>query len=276
MLQPSVRVSGIILGSHSLDESRDVRGRSRSSYLDSETETINVNGKLPQVVLLPGMDGTGELFADFIAAVSGEFETKVVRYSTDICQSYLELAGLIRAGAPADAPFVLVAESFSSPLAIYYAAMKPSNLKGLVLCAGFASTPVRGWKRLVVSILAPIAFRFMLPNFVCKLLLIGPDAPASLVAAVRSAVSSVRPDVLWVRLRTLLACDFRADLAQVDLPILYVQAEQDRLVDASCLREILRIKPETSVIAIPGPHLLLQKEPVQMAKIVAGFVANLK
>ena len=235
-----------------------------------------MNEKLPQVVLLPGMDGTGELFADFIAAVSGEFETKVVRYSTDTWQSYSELAGLIRVAVPADAPFVLIAESFSTPLAIYYAATKPPNLKGLVLCEGFASSPLRGWKRFVVSILAPIAFRFTLPDFVCKLLLVGSDARASLVAAVRSAVSPVRPDVLSARLHTLLACDFRAELAQVDLPILYIQAEQDRLVDASCLGEILRIKPETSVIAIPGPHLLLQRKPVQTARIVAGFVANLK
>lgn len=235
-----------------------------------------MNRKLPQVVLLPGMDGTGELFADFIAAVSGEFETKIVRYSTDICQSHSELAGLICVAIPADAPFVLMAESFSTPLAIHYASTKPPNLKGLVLCAGFASTPVRGWKRFVVLILAPIAFRFMLPNFVCKLLLLGPNAPASFVGAVRSAISLVRSNVLSDRLRSILACDFRADLAQVDLPILYIRAEQDRLVNASCLEEILRIKPETSVIAIPGPHLLLQREPVQTAKIVAGFVANLK
>lgn len=235
-----------------------------------------VNRKLPQVVLLPGMDGTGELFANFIAAVSGKFETKVVRYSTDICQSYSELDGLIRAAGPAYAPFVLVAESFSTPLAIHYASTKPSNLKGLILCAGFASTPVRGWKRFVVLILAPIAFRFMLPNFVCKLLFLGLNAPASLVGAVRSAISLARPNVLSDRLRSILACDFRADLAQVDLPILYIRAEQDRLVNASCLRGILRIKPETLVIAIPGPHLLLQREPVQTARIVAGFVANLK
>lgn len=222
------------------------------------------------------MDGTGELFADFITAVFGEFETKIVRYSTDICQPYSELAPLIRAAVPADAPFVLLAESFSTPLAIHYASTKPLNLRGLVLCAGFASAPVRGWRRFVVSILAPIAFRFTFPDFVCKLFLVGPDAPASLVAAVRSAVSSVRPDVLSARLRALLTCDFRVELAQANLPILYIQAEQDRLVDASCLGEILRTKPETSVVAIPGPHLLLQREPVQTARIVAGFVANLK
>ncbi len=233
-----------------------------------------VNGKLPQVVLLPGMDGTGELFADFIAAIPDEFETKVVRYSTNACQSYSELAALIRAAVPADAPFVLLAESFSTPLAIYYASTKPPNLKGLILCAGFASTPLRGWKRFVVSVLGPVAFRFTFPDFVCKLLLVGPDAPASLVAAVRCAVLSVRPDVLSTRLRTLLACDFRAELAQVYLPILYIQAEQDRLVDASCLGEILRIKPETSVMVVAGPHLLFQREPVQTAKVVAGFVGQ--
>lgn len=232
--------------------------------------------KLPQAVLLPGMDGTGELFLDFIAEISDEFETKDVRYSTDKYQSYSELVGLIRVSVPADAPFVLVAESFSTPLAIHYAATKPPNLKGLVLCAGFATSPLRGWRRFVASIIAPIAFRFTLPTLACKLFLVGADAPASLVTAVRSAISIVRPNVLSGRLRSVLRCDFRADLAQVDVPILCIRAERDRLVGASCLEEILRVKPETHVVAVSGPHLLLQREPAQTARIVAGFIGQLE
>jgi pimeloyl-[acyl-carrier protein] methyl ester esterase len=221
------------------------------------------------------MDGTGELFADFIAALPDDFETEVVRYSTDNCQSYAELASLVRTAVPVDEPFMLLAESFSTPLAIHYASEKPPNLKGLVLCAGFASSPLRGWRRSAASILASIAFRFTLPNLVCKMLLVGPCASASLMIAVRSAISSVRPDVLSARLRTLLSSDFRADLAQIDVPLLYIQATQDRLVGASCLGEILRIRPETSVTAIPGPHLLLQREPMQTAEVVASFVSQL-
>jgi len=231
---------------------------------------------LLQIVLLPGLDGTGDLFADFIATLPEGFEAEVVRYPTDVYLSYAELASVICSAVPAHKPFVLVAESFSTPLAIQYAATKPSNLKGLVLVAGFASSPVRGWRRFMASILPPIAFRFPLPEFVCRLLLVGLEASPSLVAAVRLAVSSVRPNVLAARMCAVLVCDVRAELAQVGLPILYIQAKQDRLVDASCLREIVRIQPETSVIAVSGPHLLVQREPAKTAEIVAEFVGQFK
>ncbi len=35
------------------------------------------------LVLLPGMDGTGCLFADFVSALGSEFETILVRYPSD-------------------------------------------------------------------------------------------------------------------------------------------------------------------------------------------------
>jgi hypothetical protein len=50
------------------------------------------------------------------------------------------------------------------------------------------------------------------PASAIKLLLVGRDAPPSLVAAVRSAISSVRPEVLSRRLRVILTCDARAEL----------------------------------------------------------------
>ena len=67
-------------------------------------------------VLLPGMDGTGELFADFVDALPKSFETVRVRYPADRCLSYSELEELVQAAC--SEPFMLVAESFSTPLAI--------------------------------------------------------------------------------------------------------------------------------------------------------------
>src|SRR5487761_478318 len=50
-----------------------------------------------KLVLLPGMDGTGELFSDFAAALAGEFEIATVWYPTERCLSYSELEGFVRA-----------------------------------------------------------------------------------------------------------------------------------------------------------------------------------
>jgi hypothetical protein len=51
-------------------------------------------------------------------------------------------------------PFVLLAESFSTPVAIRVAAENPTNLKGLILCAGFATSPVSGLPRMLGWLLA--------------------------------------------------------------------------------------------------------------------------
>jgi pimeloyl-[acyl-carrier protein] methyl ester esterase len=232
-------------------------------------------GAALKLVLLPGMDGTGELFTDFVDALCGTFETDTVRYPTGDCLSYSELARFVRSATPDSQPFVLVAESFSAPLAIQCAATNPPNLKGLAICAGFATSPVRGWRRFLGSLLTPILFRVLLPELAAKVWLVGPDAPPSLLAAVRGAISSVQPKVLATRLRAALACDVRAELDQVVVPILYVQAKQDRLVSALCLEDIKRIKPKTTVATIDGPHLLLQRQPRRAAQCVSEFVQQL-
>jgi pimeloyl-[acyl-carrier protein] methyl ester esterase len=162
-----------------------------------------------KLVLLPGMDGTGDLFEDFVAALPIPLETETVRYPAGECLSYGELEPLVRAAIPVSEPFLLVAESFSTPLAIWCAASCPPNLKGLVLCAGFATCPVRGWRRRVCSLLTPILFRIKFSETAARQFLVGKDAPDTLVAAVRAAVSSVQPKALSSRLSEVLGCDVR-------------------------------------------------------------------
>jgi pimeloyl-ACP methyl ester carboxylesterase len=221
------------------------------------------------------MDGTGELFRYFVAALPEIFKTKTVRYPTDQYLSYRELLDFVRAACPLSEPFVLIAESFSTPLAIQYAATNPANLKGLILCAGFAASPVQGWRRFLGSLLTPILFRMTLPNIAVRLLLVGSDAPYSLLAAVRSAVSSVRPNVLAARARATLACDVRKELNQITVPMLYLQAKEDHLVRSSCLKDIQQFKPQLAVAVVDGPHLLLQRAPQQTVELIVSFVRQI-
>jgi pimeloyl-ACP methyl ester carboxylesterase len=227
-----------------------------------------------KLVLLPGMDGTGQLFSDFIEVLPKTLETVTVRYQTNRCLSYSELENFVREACSISGPFILLAESFSTPLAIQYAASNPVNLVGLVLCAGFATSPVIGWRQLLGRLLGPLLFRIPLPNLAAKFWLVGPDAPPSLLVKVRAVVSSVLPIVLASRLRAVLGCNVRAELGQVAVPILYIQASQDRLVRASCLEEIRQIKPQIAVTVLDGPHLLLQREPRKAAEIIANFATS--
>jgi pimeloyl-[acyl-carrier protein] methyl ester esterase len=81
------------------------------------------------LLLLPGMDGTGGLFSDFIAALPHDLQTILLRYPTDHFLSYSELQNLVREKSP-NSPFVLLAESFSTPLAIQLCRRAGDNPKG--------------------------------------------------------------------------------------------------------------------------------------------------
>ena len=224
-----------------------------------------------RLVLLPGMDGTGELFRDFVAALPAGFETEVVRYPTDAGSSYAELMPLVLAHLPEE-PFVLLAESFSTPLAIAIAAMRVPNLKALVLCAGFATSPVKGWLYDLTSVLPLRRLQVRFPEFVARTFLVGSDAPARLVTMVGAEISWVEPEVLAARVRAVLSCDVRVEFAEVVVPIQYLRAAEDKLVSLDCLEEMLVFQPQMVVATIDGPHLLLQREPEFTAGVVAGFV----
>jgi sigma-B regulation protein RsbQ len=235
-----------------------------------------VGSAIRQLVLLPGMDGTGNLFDGFIEALPREFETKTVRFPPDAIHSYSELFQIVQSAIPESDPFVLLAESFSTPLAIQLAAAGPANLKALILCAGFVTPPVIGWKRAFAVPAARLFSRITPPASLIKMILVGRSAPSSLVEAVRAAISSVRSKVLVARVQSIVTCEARTDLARVKVPILYVQAAQDKVVSTRCMKEILSISPTTKAISVPGPHLIIQREPQKTAAVVAGFLHQLE
>jgi pimeloyl-[acyl-carrier protein] methyl ester esterase len=230
---------------------------------------------ITRLVLLPGMHGTGELFSDFVRMMLESPHMEAPHYPTDASLSYSQLLAVVQSFVPSSAPYFLLAESYSTPLAIQFAATNPPNLRGLILCAGFAASPIRGWRKLLASLIGPLVFRLPLSKAAVSYYLVGRSAPESLQTAVRSAIRSVEPAVFAARLLQVLEVDARAELAQVIAPILYLQATDDRLVPASCLEEIQRIKPQTEVVKIAGPHLILQREPEKTAKAIARFMEQL-
>jgi hypothetical protein len=58
------------------------------------------------LVLLPGMDGTGDLFAQFISALGEEYEITVVSYPPDQPLDYSALERIIYSRLPHDRPFI--------------------------------------------------------------------------------------------------------------------------------------------------------------------------
>jgi pimeloyl-ACP methyl ester carboxylesterase len=221
--------------------------------------------------MLPGLDGTGELFANVLQHLQPEFETQIVTYPPKRVLSYTELEEKISTLLKDSPPFMLLAESFSGPIAIRYAASLPTNLQGLILCNTFACSPVSGSLRLLTSAVAPITFRLPLPPPLARRYLLGPAASTDAILQLQQALSLVQPNVLSARLDEVFHCDVRDCLSRITVPVLALQAQQDRLVPARATQELQRHSKNLHVVTLLGPHLLLQSNPRQAAKAISAF-----
>jgi pimeloyl-[acyl-carrier protein] methyl ester esterase len=227
------------------------------------------------LVLLPGLDGTGELFVDFIAALPESLSTTTVTYPTDRFLPYAELHPFVASAVPQSEPFVMVAESFSAPLAVLYAATNPRKLAAIVVCAGFVSNPVRVWSGTLKALAKPWLFGLRPPRTILEYFLLGPHAPVDLLQRLRHALERVSPHILSGRVREVLDCDARDDLLRTAVPLLYLEATRDRLLSSSCKNEFSQLRPDTVVRSIDAPHLLLQREPQKAANIILTFITGL-
>lgn len=227
-----------------------------------------------KMLLLPGLEGSGELFAGLIDELGPRFETRVARYPA-ACRAYADVELIVRKLMAESKPRVIVAESFSTPLAIEIAAELQDEIDGLVLCNGFAANPLSGVESMMAAMSAPWFFYIPLTSVAARMFLVGPEASDGLVEAVQRAITPIAPEVLSARLRCVLRCDARQALQRIRIPVLILHATRDGLIGGAGLREIARIKPDVQVESVDGPHLLLQKEPRKCAEIIGRFAERM-
>jgi pimeloyl-[acyl-carrier protein] methyl ester esterase len=222
------------------------------------------------LVLLPGMDGTGLLFSAFVDAMGDKVKSKVVCYPTDRCLDYEQLTDIARAAVPSDEPFVLLGESFSGPVAIRLAAEQPDRLHGLVLCCSFASCPRPRLAKLARPLLQwPLP---MPPISLLSEVLMGGFSTPHLRMQLEKAVQRVPAAVLRSRLAQVMSVDVSAELMNIRVPLLYLQASRDRLVPSAAEQKIKRLQPNAQLRRLPGPHFLLQCLPQASASTIQGFL----
>lgn len=222
------------------------------------------------IVLLPGMDGTSQLFDPFIAALGGKFKVQTVQYPTVGALGYEELEIIAKRHLPSAGKFVVLGESFSGPIAISIAASEPEGLVGLVLCSSFASNPIPS-----LTALSPFARVLpvkLTPLAVLSYFLLGKFSTPALRSALSSALAQVSAAAFRARVKAVLSSDVSAKLKAVRVPLLYLLASQDRVVPASAVKHITQAAPATQVVTIEAPHFLLQAAPAAAASAIGTFM----
>jgi pimeloyl-[acyl-carrier protein] methyl ester esterase len=220
--------------------------------------------------LLPGLDGTGILFRQFVEALGASVDTQIIAYPADQLLGYSELESLVREALPRDRPYVVLGESFSGPIAIRMGANPPAGLVGLILCVTFAKNPypLFGWAGPWASSVPVTA----VPSWVRAAFMWGAPATEQVRADSELATATVGQAVLQHRIAAVLKVDETDSLARIRMPTLVLQASEDRVVPQSATEHIMRTLSTAELVEIPGPHMLLQIRAAECAAAAERFI----
>jgi len=206
------------------------------------------------LVLLPGTDGTG-LFYEGLRDHLSDLDTCVLSYPPTGAQSYDRLGQMLLPRLPRDRPYILIAESFAGPLAIWLTIHAPHKPSGLVLAASFAAAPL-GWLSGLLSILIPFIRIFPISTWAINHLLFNAKDRQQ-ADRVKAVISPLDRNVVAARVKAALTCDMRGWLGLVTAPVLVLKPMRDRLLPV-WLDDHLGAIPEMTRIPLELPHMVFQ------------------
>lgn len=225
------------------------------------------------LVLLPGMEGTGTLFAPFAELMEQHCLVKVIDYPCSIPLGYAELEALVRTQLPEGKPFVILGESFSGPIAISIAASAPPGFRGLILSCTFVRNPRPTLASLKPFVkLLPVSAA---PMVLLDKVLLGEHSTPHLRFMINRALKQLSPDTIRTRIEAVLAVDASEKMAAISAPVLYLRASKDHVVPKSASRLVAQLQPGIRIVDFEAPHMLLQTCPQETAAEVMAFIHSL-
>lgn len=219
-----------------------------------------------KIVLLPGLDGTGELFKPFIEVLPSSIEVKIINYDSIKEQSYDELIQYVLLNLPQE-DFILLAESFSGPIANGVALAKPIHLKSLILAATFLENPR---PLLLKFIPSSRIFALPIPNLLIKLFFLGFSVNDEVIEIFKMSIKKVSPSVIRYRLNEIR--QLKLIEKKLNIRTIYIQATNDKLVSSKSLDNWQKVCSDLKVFKVSGEHLILQANPTRCAEIATEEV----
>ncbi len=225
-----------------------------------------------KLVFLPGLDGTGISFEPLGAVLPEDVPVCVVRYPADRLLSFEEIVRCARDQIPWERDILVLAESFSGPVALALVGSGLIRPGCMVLCSTFARSP----RPRVLKALELLPMKRLLglpvPRSLLRFVVAGGAESAGLLLDMWHRVRTmVPPEVLVHRLKIINRVDVRGFLPRLSVPCLYLQAASDRTVPDSALFDFMEAVPDLRLRRIPGPHFILQARPRESLDAIQHF-----
>ncbi|HBE69083.1 MAG TPA: hypothetical protein DDW52_13115 [Planctomycetaceae bacterium] len=220
-------------------------------------------------IVLPGLDGSDTLLQPFVDAAPHNTLARVESLPDRQFTDYSSLADHFSETLCDAPPCLLIAESFSGPLAILLAHRLPELVQRLVLVATFATAPV---PRVVKFLPWFLLLRLPIPARAARVLI---GDHQELLPSLRIAIRQQQVATLASRISMLCSVDVKSQLAALHRPITYLTATDDRLISPRYGRDIASAYPKTDNRSVNGPHLILQTQPDECWKQILASLQTL-
>ena len=225
------------------------------------------------LILMPGLDGTGLSFEPLLKLIPDNVQITVIRYPADKLLSFEETVECAAAQVASGPPRIVIAESFSGPVAVQMIASGRIAAKALVLCATFAKSPHPIVWSVIRFLRLPRLIRPEMPALFFKMILGDHKLIASLVPLWKKVHADVPARVMDHRLGLINRVDVTKSLTKLSLPCLYLQATNDRVVSSSSLTDFKRCIPHLVIKRIKAPHFILQAAPQACLEAIEQFIS---
>lgn len=217
-----------------------------------------------KLILLPGMDGTGELFEDFLSNLN-DIDHSIISFPQSGDQDYDSLLTHVKSRLPNE-DFVVLAESFAGPIAAKLAFEKMANLRGIIFVASFLSAPNRLTLSLAHALPIKVLLKLPFSEFGVRKLMLGVGASTALIIKFQNTVASVPSKILRARIQAMKNLIVSSSTSRI--PVFYVSGSKDRLVHPSKMSEFRQCFPVFEHRQLQGPHFLLQANPKASSDLV--------
>ncbi len=224
----------------------------------------------PKILILPGLDGTGKLLRRFIQAAPDSVRCEAVIYDPHFI-TLDDFVSTVVTKLGCDDKIILIAESFSGPIATQVALRIPERIAAIIFATSFVQPPHKPLLSLT-RFMPAFSFDIARAALVKRFCLNGVgdenmiDEALAVVRALRSATIKRR--------FTVLDHLPSGQAMQRDMPVLSLYAASDRLMTPSATSSIARTFAKTTCVAVEAPHFLLLTRAEECWHHIYKFLAN--
>ena len=197
---------------------------------------LSVRGEGPPVVLVPGMNGTGELFYNQVPLLERSYRvaTYSLRDDADSMEALArDLSRVVEIVSPVERRAIVVGESFGGAIALTFGLTHPDRVAGLVILNSFCyfAPRLRLWLAIAALELFPGNAMPMVRYLTASRLHSRHTHRQEIERFIGLTANATRRGYLN-RLKLLRRYDLRQRLGDIRAPTLFLASEWDHLVPA--------------------------------------------